>query len=70
MTELNNKEIVEFYNSAVSIGEKQERERIRNLLGEFGMKLEKEVSDGDNYSLGRYDAISEFIAILDGELHE
>lgn len=49
---------------------KTEQERIRNLLGEFGMKLEKEVSDGDNYSLGRYNAISEFIAILDGELHE
>jgi len=51
-------------------GQVAERERIRNLLGEFGMKLEKEVSDGENYSLGRYDAISEFIAILDGELHE
>jgi hypothetical protein len=48
----------------------REHKRIRSLLGEFGMKLEKEVSDGDNYSLGRYNAISEFIAILDGELHE
>ena len=51
-------------------GQVAERKRIRNLLGEFGMKLEKEVSDGDNYSLGRYSAISEFIALLDGELHE
>lgn len=43
------------------------KQTIRNLLGEFGMKLEKEVSDGDDYSLGRYSAICEFIAILDGE---
>lgn len=70
MTELNNREIIEFYNSAVKIGEKQERKRIRNLLGEFGMKLEKEVSDGDIYSFGRYNSIYEFVAILDGEVHE
>jgi hypothetical protein len=56
--------------AAYRLGELNERKRIRNLLGEFGMKLETEVSDGDNYSLGRYNAISEFIAILDGETNE
>jgi hypothetical protein len=70
IAELVNQMVLEFGNERFLEGWNGQQKRIRNLLGEFGMKLEKEVSDGDNYSLGRYNAISEFIAILDGELYE
>jgi hypothetical protein len=52
---------------AYNNGVKEERARIRVLLGDLGMLLEKEVSDSDSYSLGKHDAVCEVIALLESK---
>ena len=58
------KEDVQAIDEFVKINVDRERKRILLMLQERGLKLEKEVSDDDGWSHGRYEEIIDVVRLI------
>ena len=54
-------------NHWIQVGRQRERERIIRMLQERGLMAEKQVSDGDGWSFGRYNELMDIIDLIKGD---